>query len=78
MLFNRPKDNRPKNKRATDFVSVPGSAAEFPSLYADLLSARAQYEALRSSDGSFFERAALQGRLHELRSDLAALRPSTR
>jgi len=78
MLFSRPKDKRPKYKRATDFVSVPGSPAEFSSLYADLLSARAQYEALRSSDGSFLERAVLQGRLHELRSDLANIQRTIR
>ena len=72
MSFRRPNDNRPKNKKA----NRPAPPSEFSPLMAELLSTRAQYEALRSSDGSFFERAVLQGRLHELRADLAAIRPA--
>jgi len=74
MFFKRPADNRPPNKvtKRTNPVSSP--SAEFRPLFRELLSTRAQYEALRSSDGAFFERAVLVDRLHELRSGLAISR----
>ena len=67
MVFrsSRPKDNRPAARAAGRArpVSAP--------LFSELLSTRARYEAVRSSDGSFLERAILLDRLHELRFELA-------
>ena len=75
-FFNRPADNRPRTKAAADRRRGSRPPADFAPAFRELLTTRAQYEALRISDGSFFERAVLLDRLHELRSDMAQVRRS--
>ena len=62
--ISRPKDTRPAARAAG--ASRPVSQP----LFNELLSTRARYEAVRSSDGSFLERAMLLDRLHDLRFEL--------
>lgn len=52
------------------------AAARLSPVLKDLMGERARYEALRSSGGSFAERAASRERLHRLRAEMAAIRPN--
>ncbi len=77
MFKNRPADNRPgSNKNKNGRAAVP--TRDVRPLFAELLSYRTPSEALRSSDGSFFERAILIDRLGELRHDPTRIRRNRR
>ncbi len=77
MFKNRPADNRPRtNKTRNSRAAVP--TGDVRPLFAELLSYRTPSEALRSSDGSFFERAVLIDRLGELRPDPTRIRRNRR
>ena len=58
MFKNRPADNRPRTQKATTGRNaVP--APDIRPLFAEFLSPRIPYEALRSSGASFFEQVLL-------------------
>ena len=49
-------------------------SGEFGTLFNELMTTRAQYEALRISGGPFGERAMMLGRLHTIRHDMDLIR----
>ncbi len=68
----KPRDNRPSN--APRHSPAGPLRDDFKPMFSELMKTRWQYEALRASDGSLVERAALIGRMQELRADLARAR----
>ena len=73
-----PKGKQHRTRAPSKTVMLMSSAVpisqSFDELFAQLAMTRAHYEDLRTSNGSLRARADARSRLHELRSQLAALR----
>ena len=69
----RIRHNR-NSRRVTSANTGRVPVGDFQPKLNELMQTRWQYEAMRSSDGSFVDRAAMTTQLQDLRADLARMR----